>query len=217
MAATDNSQIDHDVCHDCNQSQTLEQIVSESGLLLYHGVSPYRFSSKLKSRLKRIVCLRSKPATLLLIWTFLISALHWSYDQYSLIITIGSVSSLDFLSAIVGVYTIFAIFQLVYPVAGLLADIRYGRYKCVIGSVWTFVIGCCFLPVLSGIMVVVLMRYLLFSVSRPWSYAMLAGALIMIRVPTVIGIVLFFLVLLHSMPMLSNSVLISSKTRPPNI
>ena len=67
MATTDNSQIDHDVCHDDNQSQALEQIVSENDPLLYHEVSMYRFSSKLKSRFKRIACLRSKPAILLVI------------------------------------------------------------------------------------------------------------------------------------------------------
>ena len=65
-----------------------------------------------------------------------------TYDQYALIIVNGLVSGLDFLTVIVSVYTIFTIFQLVYPVAGLLADVCYERYKCVIGSLWAFAIGC---------------------------------------------------------------------------
>ena len=105
-----------------------------------------------------------------------------------MIITIGLVSSLDFLSVIISVYTIFAIFQLVYPIAGLLADIRYGRYKCVIGSLWAFVIGYCFLLLM---IVGVSVQCLLFD-SQPWSYAILACALAMIGVPTIIGIFLFF-------------------------
>ena len=74
-----------------------------------------------------------------------------TYDQYAVIIVIGLVSGLDFLSIIVSVYTISAIFQLVYSVVGLLADICYGRCKCVIGSLWAFAIGCFFLSVLFGI------------------------------------------------------------------
>ena len=80
-------------------------------------------------------------------------------------------------------------FQLVYPVAGLLADICYGRYKCVIGSLWAFVIGSCFLTVFSC--TVIGMRYLPFD-SWPWSYAILACVIVMIGVPIVIGIFLFF-------------------------
>ena len=186
MATAEKSQIDHDVCHDGNQSQALEQVVSENDPLLYHEVSTYRFRRKLTSKFKRIACLRSKPVILLLIWSFLISTLHWNYDQYNcVIIIISSFSGLDFLSAIVSVYTIFAIFQLFYPVAGLLADIRYGRYKCVIGSLWAFVIGCCFLPMMIGGLFVFPFD------SRPWSYAILACAVAMIGVPTVIGVFLF--------------------------
>ena len=35
----------------------------------------------------------------------------------------------------------YAILQLFYPLAGLLADVHYGRYKCVVGSLWSFVGG----------------------------------------------------------------------------
>ena len=186
MATTDKSQIDHDVCHDGNQSRTLEQVVSESDPLLHHEVSVYRFSGKLKSKFKRIGCLRSKPVILLLIWSFLISILQWNYDQYALIIVIDSLSSLDFLSIIVTVYTFFAILQLIYPVTGLLADIRYGRKRCVIGSLWAFVIGFCFLLILTVFVILgICSQYFPFG-HWPWSYVMLVCALAVIGVPTLI-------------------------------
>ena len=188
MATTDMPQIDHVVYDDGNQSQTLKQVVSESDPL-YNEPSTYAFSSKLKLRFNRIACLRSKSVILLLLWNFLMSTLYFNYYPYSVIILIILVSRLDFLSVIVGVYAIFAIFQLVYPVAGLLADIRYGRYKCVISSLWAFVIGFCFLTVLSC--TIIGMQYFPFD-SRPWSYAILACVLVMIGVPTIISIFLLF-------------------------
>jgi peptide/histidine transporter 3/4 len=105
------------------------------------------------------------------------------------IISVGLVTTFDFLSVIISVYAIFAIFQLVYPVTGLVADIHYGRYKCVVGSLWAFVIGCCFLPMLLCILMA--SQYLPFD-SRSWSYAILACVLVMIGVPTVICAFLFF-------------------------
>ena len=189
MATADTSQI---VCHDGNQSHTLEQVVSESDPLLKHEMSVYRLSSILTSRYKRMACLRSKPAILLLIWSFLISLLHWNYDQYALIIMIGFTNSLEFLSIIVTAYTFFAILQLISPVAGLLADIRYGRNKCVIGSLWAFVIGYCFLILWSVFVVFSIFRHSFLFGHWPWSYVILACALAMLGVPTVIGIFLFF-------------------------
>ena len=135
--------------------------------------------------------MRSRPAILLLIWSILTSALQWNYDPCTLIIiTIGidSIYGIAFLKVIVGVYAFFAVLQLVYPVAGLLADVRYGRYKCVIGSLWTFVIGCCFIPVLAAVACSVF--YLPFDV-HPWSYSILAVILVMFGLPLIIGMLFF--------------------------
>ena len=58
-----------------------------------------------------------------------------------------------------------------------------------IGSLWAFVIGCCFLVVCA--LVALSALYLPFD-SRPWSYAILAALLAMVGIPTVIGVFLFF-------------------------
>ena len=96
MATTDMPQIDHVVYDDGNQSQTFTQAASESdpGPLLYN--EPYAFSSKLKLRFKKLACLRSKSVILLLLWSFLMSALYFNYDPYSVIIFIGSFSRFNF-------------------------------------------------------------------------------------------------------------------------
>ena len=188
MATIDKSEIQvRDAVHDSNQSHSLYQVVGEKTQLLHHGSE--LCCSHLKSKFKRIVCLRSKPAILLLTWSFLASAIQWNYYPYSLIITFSFISGIKFLNIVVGVYAFFALFQLVYPLAGLLADIRYGRYKCVISSLWTLVIGCIFLVVL--LFIALSNHYLPFD-SRPWSYAILAAMLAFIGVPVVIGILLFF-------------------------
>ena len=58
-----------------------------------------------------------------------------------------------------------------------------------IDSLWSFVIGCCFLAVSTSIILCNL--YLPFD-SWPWSYAILAAMLAFIGVPVIIGILLFF-------------------------
>lgn len=176
-----------------NQFHARDQVVDESADLLHHKMYEYRSCCSLfKSKFKRITCLKSKPAMLLLVWSFLTSALQWNYDPYTLIVTvtigIDASYGIAFLKAIVGVYAFFAILQLVYPLAGLLADIRYGRYKCVIGSLWTFVIGCCFIPVLAA---VICYAFYLPSDSRPWSYIILAIILVMLGVPIIIAVLFF--------------------------
>ena len=176
-----------------NQTHAHDELVHESANLVYHEKYKHKSSYSLfKSKLKRITCLKSKSAILLLVWSFLTSALQWNYDPSTLIITvtigIDASYGVAFLKVIIGVYAFFTLLQLVYPLAGLLADIRYGRYKCVIGSLWTFVIGCCFVPVLAG---VVCSPFYLPLDSRPWSYAVLAAMLVMIGVPLIITMLLF--------------------------
>ena len=128
MATIDKSEIQvRGAVHDSSQSHV---VISENVQLLHQESYEHRLCcSHLKLKFKRIVCLRSKPVILLLIWSFITSVLQWNYDPYSVIIIFGfffSISSdnkFDFLKVIVCVYAFFAVFQLVYPLAGLLADI----------------------------------------------------------------------------------------------
>ena len=126
MATIDKSQIQVcDTLHGSGQSRALDQVVGENAQLLHR-----------ERHKSRIVCLKSKPAILLLVWSLLVNILQWNYNPYYFITMFGmySLYNVDLLKVIVSIYAFFAVFQLIYPVTGLLADIRYGRNKCVIGS-----------------------------------------------------------------------------------
>ena len=119
---------------------------------VYSEETPLFVTSKLKQptcyeyvriKLKRLTFVKSKSAILILIWSFLAGVLHWAYtDPGSIITPLVILKNIqpDFLIVAIGsVYVYFAILQLFYPLAGYLADIRYGRYKCVVCSLWCFV------------------------------------------------------------------------------
>ena len=114
-------------------------------------------------KLKRLTFVKSKSAILILIWSFLAGVLHWAYTDPGSIITplvILKYIHPDFLIVIIGsVYVYFAILQLFYPLAGYLADVRCGRYKCVVGSLWCFV-GSSALVVVGGILTMFLLSRL---------------------------------------------------------
>ena len=78
----------------------------------------------------------------------------------------------------------FAVLYLFYPVAGLLADVRYGRRRCVIGSLWSYVIGCFSLPLIIALYFS--HSYIPLDTQR-WSYAILALILVFIGVPVLVS------------------------------
>ena len=119
---------------------------------VYSEETPLLLTSKLEHptcyeymriKLKRLTFVKSKSAILILTWSFLAGVLHWAYTDPGSIITplvILNYNQPDLLIAFIGsVYVYFAILQVFYPLAGYLADVRYGRYKCVVGSLWCFV------------------------------------------------------------------------------
>ena len=115
----------------------------ETPLLLTPKLEHSTCYEYMRIKLKRLTFVKSKSAILILIWSFLAGVLHWAYTDPGSIITplvILNYIQPDFLIETIGsVYVYFAILQLFYPLAGYLADIRYGRYKCVVGSLWCFV------------------------------------------------------------------------------
>ena len=139
---------------------------------------------------RRMVCLKSKAAILILIWTFSMAILQGITfsNTYSLIYILGFLVNTNFVIIVGCVYIFYAILQLFYPLAGLLADVRFGRYRSVICSLWSLLAG----------FVLILMSFLL-SFSKfylplgtlPWSYAVLAIMLAMLAVPIIIGIFLY--------------------------
>ena len=128
------------------------------------------------------VCLKSKSAILALCWSLLAAVLQWYYSDPAVFIIIhGSFNNLT--SVLIPVYGFFALLQLFYPLAGMLADLRYGRYKCVLGSLWCLIFGFPFWLVLVGLV--------LFAVfPSAFKLSIMTVILVFLGVPTVIGILL---------------------------
>ena len=147
----------------------------------------------LRSKFRRQTCLKSKPVILILIWVFLASVLHWSFTDPNSFVTPLSLQYLGgksyLVAVIVSAYVYFAILQLFYPLAGYLADVRYGRYKCIVYSLWSFIAGslllgvCVPLPCIYAIVV---------PHNESWNYVLLSAIILILGPPIIIGLFLFF-------------------------
>ena len=137
-----------------------------------------------------MVCLKSKAAILILFWTFSSTAILGVTSSPSTLMSMVAFlysTKLNFVVIMGYVYVFHAILQLFYPLAGLLADVRFGRYRSVMCSLWSLLAG----------FVLIHMSFLL-SFSKfylplgtlPWSYAVLVIMLAMFGVPILIGIFL---------------------------
>ena len=139
---------------------------------VYSEETPLLLTSKLEHptcyeyiriKLKRLTFVKSKSAILILIWSFLAGVLHCIYTDPGYIITplVNNIQPDFLIVTIESVYVYFAILQLFYPLAGYLADVRCGRYKCVVGSLWCFV-GSSVLVVVGTVLVIYLLPRLYF-------------------------------------------------------
>ncbi|XP_064384793.1 solute carrier family 15 member 4-like [Halichondria panicea] len=105
---------------------------------------------------KKSVLIKSKAAVMIFIWTALMSIVYGTFlipENYFLldfllrnynIITVTSPLKVSYLTnGVTGscIYAVFAFGLLFYPLAGYLADVRYGRYKVVRCSVCTMWCG----------------------------------------------------------------------------
>ena len=79
-----------------------------------------------------IVCLKSKSTILALCRSLLAAVLQWYYsDPAVFVILFGSfIYSYNLTSVLIPVYGFFALLQLFFPLAGMLADLRYGTCTC---------------------------------------------------------------------------------------
>ena len=126
-------------------SQPLKQVAGEMSV----GNFKQSCCSRLRSSTRQPFCLRTKSTSLILFWSFLAGIFHSICTNPYLVISRSTEcnAKLD-IFIIGGVFTFFAFLQLFYPLVGLLADVRYGRYKCVIGSLWSFTGGSVVLSVI---------------------------------------------------------------------
>ena len=151
-----------------------------------------------KVKFQRTVCLKSSSAIMVLTWAFLASMLHWIFIDPSCVVTpltiryITVASENYYFIMIVGsAYVYFAILQLFYPLAGYLADVRYGRYKCVITSLWCFP-GSSILIGLGTALIFASLFTLLLEPVEVYDYVIVSVMVAFFGPPVLSGIALFF-------------------------
>ena len=134
----------------------------------------------------RRCCLRSRAAQLILLWNFIVafvfeSLLSTDPDSYLLSSIFGpgiKVSSANFAAN--------AFILIFYPLAGYLADVRYGRYWMVTRSLWLMFFSELFL--MASVIVVVMY---LFAFGEGGRWSQLFYMLFIAAVPSMCGLVSF--------------------------
>ena len=121
---------------------------------------------------KKSVLIRSKAAIMILVWTALMSFIYGSflnpenYFLFTYILTrVNPILNSEVIDS--GIYAVFAIWLLFYPLAGYLADVRYGRYKVVRCSMCTMWCGLLTIVVIGGIVNAIFWPLLLLIWSPP--------------------------------------------------
>ena len=186
--------IGNDTPHN-DHNQTLPAIKESSNFSLSDKSNKQRDCvASIKSKLRRQGCLKSKPVVMILIWSFLAAMLHWIFTDPSSVstpLTRFSLGDNYYSIAVIGsAYVYFAILQVFYPLAGYLADVRYGRQKCVIGSLCSFFTGTLLLGI-SGPLLVGCLISLPYGAHK-WSYAVMSVIILFVGPLFVIGMFLFF-------------------------
>ena len=177
-----------------NESVRLADPTGENTPLLAPTLNNVSIFERIKSKFRRLTFVKSKSAILVLIWSFCFGVLQWVWSDPSSWIPPVFIVGNSFIFIVVGsVYVYLAILQLFYPLAGYLADVRFGRYKCVIGSLWCFIGSSVSLGIGSGIVSILLVTYTgPRDYHTPWLNYTVFYATIVIFVPCVlIGIFLF--------------------------
>ena len=80
-------------------------------------------------------CIRSKAARLVLLWNFAVLLLYRILYNIDVVMQVSGTSSFMLVSSIILLFI--AVFS---PVAGLLTDIRFSRYRAVVYSSWFFIV-----------------------------------------------------------------------------
>ena len=115
---------------------------TEQTPLLGHAHQRPAIGSRSTSR--RSCCVKSKAAVAILCWNFLIAFVIGYPMQFILLSTYGPgfnnndsiIPGLNLQEYVSILYCLFALVYLFYPLAGCLADVKCGRYKTIIRSLW---------------------------------------------------------------------------------
>ena len=130
----------------------------------------WRDQLNIKARCRRRCCLRSKAALLILLWNLIIfTSLSTIFNPSFYIYSIDNISAFKairnrsflFIPVLYGIFTFLLLF---YPLAGCLADTRWGRHKMVVNSVYVIFMGFIVMVLCGGVSA-------LFLLADPYSVA----------------------------------------------
>ena len=117
---------------------TIEATGGENTPLIDDGNKRQRASSKLWTKFHcrcQRCCLKSKAAILILFWNFILVVGFESFlDPNFFGYVVGEHDTFSTILVNGSVYAALAFLYLFYPLAGCLADIRWGRYKTIING-----------------------------------------------------------------------------------
>ena len=86
--------------------------------------------------LTKRLCLPSKAAILILLWTALVGAVYQQLRSTAVALIDNSEHNASHYNSLC--YAVLALVMVFYPLSGFVADIYCGRYKCIIFSLWIF-------------------------------------------------------------------------------
>ena len=103
--------------------------------------------------LKTRKCVTSRSAIIVLIWSFFMSlihvtTIHVSYYQFPAVLNV------QYYLIVVTIFS--ALINFFYPISGLLADLKLGRHKTIVLSIWMVEISAPLILIGSGLLVTVL-------------------------------------------------------------
>ena len=157
MASSEETQIESAPSQD--SPSTDSNVTETTPLVVKNSV----VRSGLLRRLREGVLIKSKAANMILFWSTMVYLLYGILLNPDNVFTMPVISSITFINMIgSGLYGVTAVWLLFYPLAGYLADVRYGRYKVSIFGLkfmWTgFVI-----PIMVGIVITAILLPIIYA------------------------------------------------------
>ena len=142
------------------------------------------------SRPRRSCCVKSKAAVAILCWNFLIALVIGYVMEF---ILLGSyvnyyngspIPGLNLQEYVPILYGLFALLYLFYPLAGCLADVKCGRYKTIICSLWFITAIGLFAAIISSIITYFLYNPVRYHISAIITVVLVIAAVLAIIIIT---------------------------------
>ena len=205
MATLHDSRIQSTEQEDNSQASLSRSSSHENSPLLGEKSQGCYRNVKKKFKGHRCCLSSSKTAELSIIWNLIISFGMMSFLDPTFYDLLAGNDNGIVISSVGISYGASALLFLFYPLAGYLADVRWGRYKAVVNGLSFILYGILMMIFLAGLATIgsipILIRdpdYSSLNTTQTITAIMLV---VVFGLPVLFGLVLFFVVLLHSMPM----------------